>query len=286
MVSRISTSSNFLMHPIDMGGITSSDSDVTAWIAAVGMANTTQAEVNALTTMVLGIKSDLSMGAAALNTKFDRFWVAGFCASASAALVDLAARSSYTRTVAPTFTGQKGETGNGTSQYIDIGVAPNALTNFTQNSASWFLYIQAMETRSATFYTQMGGGGAGHTNVLLTKNTGSTQVGWAVNDGSNGQTTTTTSQIAGRWCGERTAAGATQLYVNGALVGSGTNASGARDSNNLLLLADNNAGTPSLFTQSTFAAFYLAASLGSTAVAAVDARIHTCGNTINAANFP
>jgi hypothetical protein len=109
---------------------------------------------------------------------------------------------------------------------------------------------------------------------------------WAVNDTNNTNTVTTVSPLAGRWCGERSGAGATQLYYNGSSVGAGVNASGALDSQNVVALAENNAGSTSFQTQSTLAVMYWATGLGATNVAAVDARIHTCGNTINAPNFP
>lgn len=267
-----------------MGVIPITDADILAWQTAVGAGNTSSAELAILQTMVVGIKTDLSISL--LSEKFDRLWVPGFCASATAAVVDLAARATFTLTNAPTFTTQKGYSGNGTTQSIDLGFAPNALTRYTQNSASWMVYIQTMETRTAAVYVQMGGGGTAHTNSLIYKNTGTTQMVWAVNDTNNTATTSTLAQSAGRWCGERNASGATQLYFNGSSVANGVTTSGALDSQSVKALADNNAGATSFQTQSTLAVIYWGASLGATAVGQVDTRIHTAGTSTNATNFP
>src|SRR5262249_49915232 len=149
------------------------DADILAWRSTVGAGNTANAELAALQTMVQTIKSALSIST--LSQAFDRFWVPGFCLSASAGVVDLAARLSLTPVNSPTFTGQQGYTGDGSSSYLNTGYAAGINgVNFTQNSASWFIYIQTMETRSDTFYPQMETSGGGTTFNGVAKALGTT----------------------------------------------------------------------------------------------------------------
>jgi hypothetical protein len=268
-------------------GLTSSDSDVQAWINAVGSGNTNQTEVTNFTTMATTIKS--ALGISALNQKYDRLWVRGFCQVAAAGAVDLANRRTLTPgAVAPTFTPQKGDTGDGSSSYLKLGYTPSTdAVNFGQNSGHIFLYIQTMDMRSTSFYRQFGASGTGLTNEFLDKNTGTTQMVWGINNSNNGTTTTTTAQSAGRWALERTGGSSGQLYYNESQVGTTAVASGALGAREIYALCDNNAQSgAAFFTQSTIAVIAIASSLGTTGVANVGAAIHACGNAINATNFP
>lgn len=267
------------------GGIGSSDADVAAWLNAGGNLAVTQADANTITTMVTGIKSDLGVSGQTLaQAGFDRFWIHGFCRNATGAQIDLVARSSFVIAGhAPTFTSQAGYTGDAASTYVDTNWMPSTGPNYVQNSASLMVYVQTMDAVNA-FHTQAGvDSGAGASKTAINKSS-NTQINWGVN---NGNITTTTTVGARRYCVERSDANTITLYSNGSSVGSsGATASGAPSASNLAMLANNSNGTIQFFTSSTIAVLYTGKSFGATGVSNIDTRIHTCGNTLNATNFP
>ena len=81
----------------------------------------------------------------------DRLWI--FAAEdAAQALTDLRTRSLASLSpTPPAFTALRGFQGNGTSAYVDFGVAASALTQFTQNSAHIGFYVQSGDGATSTW---------------------------------------------------------------------------------------------------------------------------------------
>lgn len=112
------------------------DSATTAWVAAVVSAGGTVSDErkSLVNNLVLGLKSD------GLWTKLDRLWL--FAAENSqSALIDLVAASSASLVATnPTFTADRGFTGNA-SGYINTGFnATSGTPKFTQNDSHWSLW--------------------------------------------------------------------------------------------------------------------------------------------------
>lgn len=256
--------------------ITSSDSDVTAWIAAVGQANTTQAEVNALTTFVVGAK------AAGIWT-MDRVFIGGALGKQAPGKVDLVTRSSLVEIGPPTWAANTGYTGDGVAKYVNLGWIPSNGPNAAQNSICLGAYVQAMDTRTANVYTQAGVTSPANHNLALSKQTGSTQMNWGANHSSG--VLTTVSPLAGRWHAERTGVNAQALYYNGSSVGTDASASVTLETLAVFGLANNNVGSPILFSQSTIGSWWMGAGLGAANEAIWDGLIHTLFTTLSPANY-
>ena len=72
--------------------------------------------------------------------------------NAAQALTDLRTRSLASLSpTPPAFTALRGFQGNGTSAYVDFGVAASALTQFTQNSAHIGFYVQSGDGATSTW---------------------------------------------------------------------------------------------------------------------------------------
>lgn len=78
------------------------------------------------------IKSLITAG---IWAKLDALWFMAAADSQTAKLNWVANQFNLTEVSAPTFTTDRGFTGNGTTSYLDTGAAPTALTKWTQNSA-------------------------------------------------------------------------------------------------------------------------------------------------------
>lgn len=252
--------------------ITSSDADVSAWITAVGQANTTQAEVTALTTFVAGLKSDLSI-AGALSLKFDRLWVYSL-GKAAAAAVDLVAQASHTLVNAPTFTALQGFKGNGTSSYINTGFNASTMgVRYTQNSATFMVEVKVADSRTGNF-REYCGSSSGSANNAFNQASNNTQFNWGINNLNTSENTTFATNT-GLLAPERTgsAGGASALYQNGVSLGVGANGSGTMANQPFFVLATNTGGgSPGFWTDGRVRAFATAASLGAPGQASVNTR--------------
>jgi hypothetical protein len=245
---------------------------VSAWITAVGSANTTQAEVTVLTNMVVAMKGDGSWA------KLDRLWIFATTTQA-AAMVDLVARASITLPVAPTFTARLGFTGNGTTQYIDTGYNPATGVQYTQNSASFGVWIQAAAT-SGNMYL----GSHSTTNNI---NKSGTSSGFDVNGGAGTTKVTNPTSGVGFQHTERTTSGLIGISHNGVSLGTGVSSAAARTSANLFALASNNgSGVATGFGTQTESVVFAGGSMGTTLATTFYNDVHTALTAISAVNFP
>jgi hypothetical protein len=131
---------------------------------------------------------------------------------------------------APTFTTDSGYHGDGTDDYLDTGIAPNALTQFQQNSAHISAFIAVDGDGDAV----VGRATAGGAPNLINGRNGGNAVG-RVNV-STSLTATVGAGVGHTLC-SRTSSSALELYRDGVSIAStGSSTSAARDSDNFLFL--------------------------------------------------
>lgn len=259
------------------GTPTSSDSDVSAWIAAIRSANTTQAEVNALTAMVVGMKADGSWA------KLDRLWVYA-TGTAAAAAVDLVARSSHSLVNSPTFTTKVGYTGDGASMSINSNFNCSTATNYAQNDAFAGVYVQTGDTN--TVFRSFIGSSSGGANdgPALGRNVGT--IFWDMNHSTSTPDAFTFASQIGFYGAERTASNAQGLYYNSTTtVATDANVSGAIGNRASFVLANNQSGSANNFSNATISAV----ALGKSGVMATgfSTRVKTCLVALGGSgNFP
>lgn len=94
--------------------------------------------------------------------KLDVLWVLS-AHDSQAARLNWKNPSSYTLTAvnSPTFTADRGYTGNGTTSYVNTGWAPNNGVNFTSTSAMFGIYVLSGADAASGSVTAMGGNDAG-----------------------------------------------------------------------------------------------------------------------------
>ncbi len=265
------------------GGIGSTDLDVQLWVIAVGKTNTTQAEVDILTTMVQGIKADLSISL--LSSKFDRLWIYAL-GTAAAAAVDLVTRSSHTLVGSPTFTTQKGYQSTGVGNYINTGYNPvTGGVNYTQNAAHGSVYAQTGETTTGAFINYFGGAGGSVSDGITLGRNNTAMFGDCNHNSTTSLSAAHGGNLVGLWAIERSSASATALTKNGsAFASSGASTSAAPASVNHFVCALNNGGTPTTPTNAIIAA--TAWGVNGIATSGYSTRLKTALTAINATNFP
>jgi hypothetical protein len=202
-----------------------SNHETMSWIAKVGeqdgtVSSTRRALVDAL---ISGLKTD------GVWSKLDRLWL--FAAeNATSALVDVKDGQLATAVSSPTFTTDRGYTGNGSSSYIDSNYNPTTnATNFVQNSGCAFGWSNTSGVD--------GGGLVGQSNVniaIVPKYTDNNTY-WGINTAAN-ESTDSLSGDTGLWVANRSGTSAEQLYLNGSSVHTGTVVSQAIQSVNLYAL--------------------------------------------------
>jgi hypothetical protein len=180
------------------------DSDYLLWKAAVGSVGATQeTATNALI---------VSLKAHSLWTVHDRIWLLA-AENATQALTDIKSLSVATNS-GSTFTASQGYAGNASSTFVDTGFAPSAGTNFTQNSASYSIYVR---TSRATAANKSGMGAyddlsSGNACRFFPHGTGSVIIASVNADGSFPQTASTNAQ--GFYTVSRTGSTTTNVYKN------------------------------------------------------------------------
>lgn len=116
--------------------------------------------------------------------------------------------------VQPTFTQDRGYTGNSTSQYLDVGVAPNGVSGWAENTgtiAAWNL-----STGVANNGYLLGLVGSSLVNIAQRNNTDGV-VSAKIN--SSTTSTVTSATITGLYSATRRGAAETEIYINGASAG-------------------------------------------------------------------
>jgi hypothetical protein len=186
------------------GPAISYDPATTAWVNAVVAAGGSvsagrQAIVNAL---IVGLKAD------GLWTKFDRLWVLA-AENTFSALIDLVGLVTASPVSSPTFTTDRGYTGDGSTSYIDTGFNPLSATSpiYTQDNAH-FSHWNLTNSTSDQVYS-----GASNTIAAFEYFSGSAF--FRVNDGSGG---ITVADPRGHLIATRGSSASRTVYQNGSSI--------------------------------------------------------------------
>lgn len=155
------------------------------------------------------------------------------------ALTDLKARIVATPVNNPTFTANRGYAGDGSTSYLNMGAAMNALANFRQDAASQFVWV---ETDTALTGDRRYIGYDENNYGFIGQPTGApTQISYSVNGSAGPNLAMTRTQFL---LANRTASNAQAIYRNGAQTGSATTTSVTVTDKNLFGLAGNVSGGP------------------------------------------
>lgn len=254
------------------------DTDVAAWIAAVIAAGGTVSAQQAayVNTLVIGLK------AASIWTLLDRLWL--FAAeNATQALTDLVARAAATAVNSPTFTANRGFLGNGTSAYVDLGVAASALTKFTQNSAHLGVYVRDGDG-TTNLIVGSANSGSGATSYV-TSGVG-TLSDFRINTAGTANSMTQGAQN-GMHIADRQSSTVGSWSHNGVdtTVDQTVTTSSIRADSNLTTLARNTSGVFSNFSGSRVAALSVGGTLGAAGRAALASLINAYMTSIGANTY-
>jgi hypothetical protein len=172
----------------------------------------------------------------------------------------------------PTFTSNKGFTGNGTTQYINYGVTLSGLTKYLQDDASIECFVGTnLGTGGAfIFGANTNANGFGGSGSWLNPRNASDTLSATINDAGANISVSSISTSIGYHKLRRTAINLCTLFKNGSSLGTDTSNSETRVAIVLFGLCSNGNGTPTGFT---------ARQLGFMRIGAASA-----GNEVNAYN--
>jgi hypothetical protein len=223
-------------------GYGSYDIATQAWVQQVlrngGSVSTTRQGV--VDTLIKGLKTD------GVWSKLDRLWL--FAAENSqAALTDLVGLTLATANGSPTFTTDRGYTGQDLATptaYVDSGYNPSSGATFTQNSAhisAWSVTNNAASNGGCLMGADTSGGGNSNINLFDTYLDGN--VYGRINDAPASGSQGAPGTRQGHWIANRSGASASQVYQNGSNFSSPNATSGAVPNTNLFILCDDNSAS-------------------------------------------
>lgn len=222
------------------------DPDAVAYWTAAGISNST--EQSAINQLVLDLKGT---GSTTNNTNQ---WAKHYAlypispTSLSAASYNLVDPTSYQITWfnSPTHAAT-GITGNGTNQYGDTGFSPSTHA-LSINDFGFSCDVTSIIGTSSN--VDMGSANGGNLMQISTKNSSFTYILGDLNSSIGGNTTTSGVRTL-----SRTASNSLSAYLNGASDGNDTTLAGSLTSSSIILLARNDNGTPTLYSNRTYRFF-------------------------------
>lgn len=220
-------------------GAAALDPDAQAFITAAGITNPTQQ--TAINQLVLSLKANN------LWTKMTAIYpfVGGTASSHSYNLVNPA---QYQITWNGTVThNSNGITGNGSTGYGNLNVAPNSIGS--QNDAHCSLYCRN-NTATAPFDLYSDNVGETQSFGIILQFGGN---GFYTKINTNSYTNVANASAVGFYASSRTSSTLTKGYKNGSAIVIGTSTSTGRNAFNLYICARNNAGTADLFSSRNYA---------------------------------
>jgi hypothetical protein len=246
------------------------EAETLAWESAVvGDGGSVSAgRLSLVNTLIAGLKTD------GIWTKLDRLWL--FAAENSqSALRDLVAASAATAVNSPTFAADDGFTGDGATSYVDTNYNPTVSgTNYVLDSAHIGVWNNTVDTTDTS--CTVGAVGGSFNEIFIVYGNEGNKTAITINNGGPTFTLTTVVEVStGFWQANRSGASATQIYRNGASVGSGTVASSQLCNAEFYACALNNDGTPALFSVNQVAAASFGGSLNTTESDALYDRLQT-----------
>lgn len=220
---------------------------------------------SAITTLICGMVTDTTYQV------LDSLYVFATNSAGNAALNWAQNAFNVTVTGSCTFTANVGYTGDAATCFLKAGYIPStAAGNLTQNSASVGACILNSRTAGSTgrdLSVQ-----TGSTSIYIQALDGSNvQFGSGVNDLTFGNIANTNAQ--GSWINSRTAGANFTVYKNGASAGTITAASVGLPTNEIYILANNNAGTANVFSGDQLGYVFWGGSLSAAQAATVYYRL-------------
>lgn len=202
---------------IAVGAITD-DADVNTWVgrAKSNGGTVSKGRQTLVYNLITGLKSD------GVWSKLDRLWL--FAAeNTGSALTDLVTGALATATNSPSFTTDRGYTGNGSSSYINTGFNPTTASspNFVQDSACMFVWNNTSGADAGAICGYSVASGSQQTRIFPQFTNGSAF--WDINDNTPNNLVYTAA--TGLYIVNRSASNATVFEVNNSSVDSNTNAS-------------------------------------------------------------
>lgn len=162
-----------------------------------------------------------------------------------------------TETASPTYA-TTGWTWNGSTQYLDLGWAPNTMANYTQDNGAFYYYTPSNVTSDTQFDLGTGIGSfstVSSGSIINPKNT-SNFAAFCVNDNTNDNSNATVSTSAGHWMAQRIRGSVKRIWQNNSIVGSWiSDTSSGRSSRTFLLGAVNYNSSVNRFSTRTIGYF-------------------------------
>lgn len=177
--------------------------------------------------------------AAGIWARLDALWFMAAASSQAAGLNWLSSSFTLTAVSSPTFTTDRGYTGDGVAAYLDTGFTPStAGGKYTQNDM-----VAGVFARSAgTTGIWLGGQATSSTQWTQIQDIGA-DIGYRVNAGT--AATATGAKTAGLGAAQRTSSTAVAYYKDGASISTGSVASDGVPDRPIFLLCRNRASGPS-----------------------------------------
>lgn len=242
------------------------DADALLWKAAVvGLGGTvSDARLAQVSTFVAAMK------AASLWTILDRLWL--FAAeNSTSALIDLVTRTAATATNSPTFTTDRGFTGNGTTSFVLTNyVASTQAVNYGLNSSALFGYFNTDRAAADSRAAYGTDNGTGVQTAMSLRLAAGTQDAYLNNTFAAGHANGTVGDTLGLATVSRTTSNLTTTYRRGASVGTTAAPSSAVPNVMMPFLCFNNNGVFANFETARGAAFGISSGLSGAQVTSVN----------------
>ena len=244
------------------------DSATTAWAAACTTPPTSGRRA-AINTMIAGIKADGDWGS------LGRLYVFAAEDSQAARLNIKDPSESVAFINSPTFTTNRGVTGDGSSAYIDIGEAWDADGHFTLNSATIWAYINEQNSTGGEPIVGVAAGSTGNVSMTVRASAGNEQ--FRINDTTNDALVANTGSKLGSRGMSRNGASDKRGYVNGSETAAFSTSSASVPTQNGAILRSGGS-----YGNSRVAALFAGSGMSATAIGRVRSRIITLLTAIGA----
>lgn len=233
-------------------------------VAAGGLVSTPR--LNTVSALIRGLDSD------GVWSVLDRLWL--FAAENSTqARRDLVARTVASPQNSPTFTANRGYTGDGVSSYVDTNFNPStAGGKYTQNDASYGAWVETADGSPGT-PRAMGNDGVNASELRIS----ATNYQGGINSGAytDSLVASTTTGLLVLTRPAASGVGSQNIYRNGGSLVAANQASTALPNRTFFVLATNQAGSVAGPSTSRIAAAFAGGSLTAAQVASLYARLRT-----------
>lgn len=247
---------------------TNYDEDLQYWLDQLSV-QPAESRIELLNTLISGLRSD------GVWSKLDAFWVMANETEEQAKLNFKRNKGNLVPVNTPTFTVDRGYSTNGTTQYIRTKIAPKYQNNYTQNDASFGLYVNTNVDQNAVDM------GCSWTvfNLLYTRV--SNTIATSINDGGSTPTVANTSSI-GFYAVDRQASANYKIYKNGTALATHSFVSTGLNDFEFFIGARNAIGTADRFASKRYALAFVGKGLTSGEHTSLYNRVNTYLTAIGA----